>query len=76
MFKSLFKRQNINQSVSQIQPDLKYVIRASICTGEKVAGYIDEKGKFIDIMLIQNDSDVDDFCRRYNINKDSLGKIY
>ena len=73
---NIFKKQYKNQSVSQIQPDRNYVIRASICTGEKVAGYIDEKGKFIDIMLIQKDSDVDDFCRRYNINKDSLGKIY
>jgi len=73
---NIFKKQYKNQFVSQIQPDRNYVIRASICTGEKVAGYIDEKGKFIDIMLIQNDSDVDDFCRRYNINKDSLGKIY
>lgn len=73
---NIFKKQYKNQFVSQIQPDRKYVIHASICTGEKVAGYIDEKGKFIDIMLIQKDSDVDDFCRRYNINKDSLGKIY
>ena len=76
MFKSLFKKQNINQSVSQIQPDRNYVIRASICTGEKVAGYIDEKGKFIDIMLIQKDSDVEEFCKRYNISKNDLGMIY
>ena len=75
MFK-LPKKQNKIQSVPEIPPDRKYVIRASICTGEKVAGYMDEKGKFIDIMLIQKDSDIDEFCRRYNINKDSLGKIY
>lgn len=75
MFK-LPKKQNKIQSVPEIPSDRKYVIRASICTGEKVAGYMDEKGKFIDIMLIQKDSDIDEFCRRYNINKDSLGKIY
>ena len=38
------------------------VIRSSICTGEKVAGFKDkDTGKFRDIMLIRNDSELEDF---------------
>ena len=44
----------------------KPVIRSSICTGEKVAGFKNlNTGKFEDIMLIRDDRDMDRFLRLY-----------
>ena len=49
------------------------VIRASICTGEKVAGYKDDAtGRFSEVMLIRNDADLERFLREYGFQKDEL----
>ncbi len=54
----------------------KPVIRASICTGEKVAGFKDlHSGAFEEIMLIRNADDLAMFKKRYGIEGD-LEKIY
>ena len=46
-------------------------IRASICTGEKVAGFNDRKtGHFEDVMLIRSDKDLEDFRCRYGISEE------
>lgn len=46
------------------------VIRSSICTGEKVAGFKDRKtGKFIDVMLIRDEEDKKRFMEIYGIDK-------
>lgn len=46
------------------------VIRSSICTGEKVAGFKDKhNGKFIDIMLIQTDDDMKVFLETYELSE-------
>lgn len=51
------------------------VIRASICTGEKVAGFKDrETGKFDDLMLIRNDRDLQAFLKEYKVNPEDLQK--
>ncbi len=43
-------------------------IRSSICTGERVAGFKDrESGSFTEIMLLQKDSDLEEFKARYGI---------
>jgi len=48
---------------------LKPVIRSSICTGEKVAGFRDvNTGKFTEIMLIRNNKDMDEFLTTYDIS--------
>lgn len=53
----------------------KPVIRASICTGEKVAGFKDlETGKFQDIMLISSARDEKEFRRRYGIQESEISK--
>lgn len=53
----------------------KPVIRSSICTGEKVAGFKDLKtGKFEDIMLIRNDQDLDEFLSLYGIDAGEITK--
>lgn len=46
------------------------VIRASICTGEKVAGFKDvATGKFDDLMLIKNDRDFREFLKQYKVEE-------
>lgn len=43
-------------------------IRCSICTGEMTAGFKDlSTGKFIDVALIKNDSELADFKKKYGI---------
>ena len=46
------------------------VIRASICTGEEVAGFKDPlNGKFEELMLIRDDRDLQEFLRRYQVEE-------
>ena len=46
----------------------KPVIRASICTGEQVAGFKDiHTGKMEEVMLIKCPKDLDDFKSMYGI---------
>lgn len=52
------------------------VIRASICTGEKTAGFKEKaSGKFTDVMLIRDDGDLEAFRRQYGITGE-LETIY
>lgn len=45
------------------------VIRASICTGEKTAGFEDRRtGKFEDLMLITSQEDLNRFCASYGVD--------
>lgn len=51
------------------------VIHASICNGEKVAGFKDKAtGKFEDIMLIRNEKDMQEFCLQYGVLKEEIKK--
>ncbi len=53
----------------------KPVIRSSICTGEQVAGFKNiHTGEFIDIMLIRNTKDMDEFIDKYGILSDEITK--
>lgn len=55
----------------------KPVIRASICTGEQVAGFKDRStGKFTEIMLINDSKDMDEFIEQYGISKEEISKEY
>lgn len=43
-------------------------IRASICTGEKTAGFLNhESGRFEEVMLIRTPKDLDEFRAQYGI---------
>lgn len=55
---------------SPFDPETHYaVIRSSICTGEKVAGFKSKKdGRFTEVMLIRNANDEAEFKRLYNID--------
>ena len=49
----------------------KPVIRASICTGEQVAGFQDIRtGHFEEILLIRNSKDLKEFKDIYGITED------
>ena len=51
-------------------PETQYaVIRSSICTGEKVAGFKDKKyGHFTEIMLIRSPDDIKSFKEKYKVD--------
>ena len=52
------------------------LIRASICNGEQVAGFKNlQTGEFLEIMLIRDEADLDDFKKRYNITCE-IKKVY
>lgn len=49
------------------------VIRASICTGEQVAGFKDRRtGRFTEIMLVRNNEDLEEFTRKYDISRQDI----
>lgn len=49
------------------------VIRASICTGEKVAGFKDTRtNKFIECDLIQNNKDLEAFAKKYRLSPSQI----
>ena len=53
----------------------KPVIRASICTGEKVAGFKDiHTGKFMEVSVIRSDRDMEEFLNRYGILAEEVTK--
>ena len=53
----------------------KPVIRASICTGEQVAGFKDiHTGTFTEVMLIRNQKDLEEFAKKYDISIKEISK--
>ena len=53
------------------------VIRASICTGEEVAGFQNrETGQFRDVCLLRNAAEKEAFCRACGITAAEIKKIY
>lgn len=54
----------------------KPVIRTSICTGEKVAGFRDESGHVEELMLITGDKDLERFMRTYQVRQEEIEKIW
>ena len=49
------------------------VIRSSICTGEQVAGFKDPvSGKFDELMLIRDGSDLEAFLAQYQVEEDDI----
>lgn len=51
------------------------VIRASICTGEQVAGFKDiHTGKFTEVMVIRDNRDMEEFTAKYDISVSDIRK--
>lgn len=65
---SLFEK-NLRENI-KFDPDTQYaVIRSSICTGEKVAGFKNKKdGFFTEVMLIRNPDDEKRFREIYGLD--------
>ena len=64
----MFKKK-ARQFTIPYDPKTQYpVIKASICNGEKVAGFTETAtGRFREIMLIKNEADLEAFRKRYGI---------
>ena len=64
------RRSSSRFDVKPFDPELQYaVIRSSICTGEKVAGFKDRKdGHFTEVMLIRSQKDIEQFKQLYHID--------
>ena len=54
----------------RFDPDTQYaVIRSSICTGEKVAGFKNKKdGHFTEVMMIRSSADEKQFKEMYGLD--------
>ncbi len=71
---TLFKKQRTQKSYDR--ENKTPVIRASICTGEQVAGFKDiHTGAFEEVMLIRGAHDLADFRERFGIEGE-IKKMY
>ena len=63
-------RSKVPKEEIRFNPDTQYaVIRSSICTGEKVAGFKDKAdGHFHEVMLIRDRADEERFKKTYGID--------
>lgn len=70
---SIFKKKT-----EQIPNGCVPVIRCSICTGEKVAGFKNKStGKINEVMLIEDEFDLRKFRERYGIGiNEKIEKVY
>lgn len=65
-----FKRKSSAPRRTYDPAEKKPVIRASICTGEKVAGFKDLRtGAFHEVMLIRSQGDLDEFMEQYGVDR-------
>ena len=69
-----FHRNHTDKSLSETipyDPERQYaVIRSSICTGEKVAGFKNkDDGHFTEVMLIRSPEDEKHFKESYGLDK-------
>ena len=65
----LFGRKKAMEPAVHFDPETQYaVIRSSICTGEKVAGFKNKTdGHFTEVMLIQSPADEKEFKETYGV---------
>ena len=65
----LFVNRKKKETTVQFDPETQYaVIRSSICTGEKVAGFKTKTdGHFTEVMLIRTAADEKEFKETYGI---------
>ena len=51
-------------------------VKRSICTGERVAGFIDIKSRqFQDYMLVRNEAELEAFCSRVGVDRSDIKEI-
>lgn len=73
----MFFKKKMGEQKAYDKAAKKPAIKASICTGEKVAGFIDlSTGKFEDIMLLRSDEDLKMFLKMYGIEEGDVERIW
>ncbi len=73
----LFHKKASHAETAVEVPNGTPVIRASICTGEQVAGFRDEAtGHFTEVMLLRNRADLQEFLRLYGLEESQVKKVY
>ncbi len=75
---NLFRRKPKKRTVTFYPPEeYEPVIRCSICTGEQTACMKNRTtGKLTELMLIRTPEDLEEFCLNYEVEKDTIKKIY
>ena len=67
----MFRRKEKQETFDRVNE--KPVIRSSICTGEKVAGFKHiHTGQFRDVMLICNEKEKQEFLKRYSLTEQEV----
>ena len=71
LFHKLFGSDQGRFTTESYDPEKEYpAIRASICTGEKVAGFRSKiDGRFTEVMLIRSKKDEEEFKQRYQVDE-------
>ena len=66
----LIGQKKYREAAVQFDPETQYaVIRSSICTGEKVAGFKNKTdGHFTEVMLIRSPADEKEFKETYGVD--------
>ena len=74
----LFQKHRNAQEKPHFDPEAyEPVIRASICTGERVACMRDKStGKLHELMLIRTEEDLERFCLDYGLEKQNVRTVY
>lgn len=75
----LFGKKKVQEpELPQFSPaDYEPVIRASICTGEKVACMRERSsGKLHELMFIRNNADLESFCRQVGVEPEQVKTVY
>lgn len=63
----MFRKKAVRETYNR--EEQRPVIKSSICTGEKVAGFKDIRtGKFTEVTAIRSDKDMDEFLKKYGIS--------
>ncbi len=72
-----WKKKNDRLKPAYDKTGKKPVIRASICTGEKVAGFRNERtGQIEELMLIREEKDLAEFLELYGVKKEEIETIW
>lgn len=67
----MFRRKTDKETYDR--EELRPVVRSSICTGEKVAGFKNiHTGKFTEVMLIRDNGDMKLFLEKYDISPSEI----
>ena len=75
--KWLFRKATETEQKTYDPNVMRPVIRSSICTGEKVAGFRHlQTGKFEEVMLVRGDADREAFLKMYGIRPEDVRTEY